>query len=289
MSLRELPEINLSESVQCLSFDAPEDAIDAFDSGIVARDDANNTINIFGEIGRNPFSDVDNSERRISAALRSIGDSDITVNVNSPGGSFFSGLAIYNLLAAHPAKVTVNILGLAGSAGSVIAMAGDEITLGRGSKIMIHKASALVAGNSFDMRDAIETLGQIDAAMSDIYAARTGADRSQVDAWMRAKRGGGTFFSADAAVEAGFADSISDSAPARGSQQAKVNVPTEKVAERSLMASGMSARDAKSVVAQLKTGARDAATGRARDDAATTARDDSLTAALTQLSKTIRA
>src|SRR5690606_28928317 len=115
--------------------------------------------------GRNPFSDIDNSEKRISAALASIGKRDITVNINSPGGNFFSGLAIYNLLRAHPAKVTVNVLAMAGSAASIIAMAGDEIAMDAGAQIMVHKASGVIVGNEYDARESASLLAQVDAAM----------------------------------------------------------------------------------------------------------------------------
>lgn len=81
--------------------------------------------------------------KRISAALRAIGEQDIVVNLNSPGGDMFEGLAIYNLLRAHSGKVTVNILGIAASAASIIAMAGDEIKMGRGAFLMIHNCWAM--------------------------------------------------------------------------------------------------------------------------------------------------
>ncbi|TKA83994.1 Clp protease ClpP, partial [Sulfitobacter sp. 15WGC] len=79
-----------------------------------------------GEIGGGDYGDGVTS-KRIAGALRSIGERDVRVDINSPGGDFFEGVAIYNMLREHKAKVTVNVLGLAASAASVIAMAGDEI------------------------------------------------------------------------------------------------------------------------------------------------------------------
>lgn len=88
--------------------------------------------------------------KRISAALRAIGNNDVVVNINSPGGDMFEGLAIYNLLRSHSGKVTVNILGIAASAASIIAMAGDEVQMGRGAFLMIHNCWAVGVGNRHD-------------------------------------------------------------------------------------------------------------------------------------------
>ncbi|MBN0106041.1 Clp protease ClpP, partial [Pseudomonas aeruginosa] len=77
--------------------------------------------------------------KRIAGALRAIGgDVDVTVNINSPGGDVFEGLAIYNLLREHKGKVTVRVLGLAASAASFIAMAADEVKIARAGFLMIH-------------------------------------------------------------------------------------------------------------------------------------------------------
>ncbi|MCG8270342.1 tyrosine-type recombinase/integrase [Aquamicrobium sp. NLF2-7] len=171
MSLRKLPEIRAFQHSDLLQFDPPDEAVAEFNAEIrAAKDEGDNVISIYGSIGRDPFSDVDNSERRISAALASIGRRDVIVNINSPGGNFLSGLAIYNLLRAHPARVTINVLAMAGSAASVIAMAGDEIAMADGSFIMVHKASAVVMGNEYDAKDAAELLAEVDAAMAEIYA-----------------------------------------------------------------------------------------------------------------------
>lgn len=95
---------------------------------------------------------------RISAAVRSIGNRDVTVRINSPGGDMFEGIAIYNLLRSHPAKVTVEVLGWAASTASIIAMAGDDIRMGLGSFMMVHNAWGMVVGNRHDMREAASHL-----------------------------------------------------------------------------------------------------------------------------------
>lgn len=72
---------------------------------------------------------------------------DVTVNINSPGGDMFEGLAIYNLLREYQGKVTVKVLGIAASAASVIAMAGDDIQIGRGAFLMIHNCWVVAMGS----------------------------------------------------------------------------------------------------------------------------------------------
>lgn len=283
MSLRKLPEIKAFQHTDLLQFESPDEAEAEFNGEIrAARDDADNEISIYGMIGRDIFSDVDNSERRISAALRSIGPKDVTVNINSPGGNFLSGLAIYNLLRTHPAKVTVKVLAMAGSAASVIAMAGDDILMADGSFMMVHKASALISGNEYEARDAAELLSEVDGAMAEVYSARAGVEKSAAAAWMDKGRGKGSMFNADAAIARGLADGRVRASEIKVAASVAKELPPERVAERALMAAqGLSAADAKAVVAKLKSGTRDAAPTVTRDA-------DDIRAAIEQLRSTIR-
>lgn len=283
MSLRKLPEIRAFQHTDLLQFDPPDETMVEFNADLrAAKDDGDTTISIYGPIGRDPFANIDNSENRIHAALRSIGKRDVTVNINSPGGNFLSGLAIYNLLRAHPAKVTVNVLAMAGSAASIIAMAGDDIAMADGSFIMVHKASALIMGNEHDAKDAAELLAEVDGAMAEIYAARAGVEQSQAAEWMDKGRGKGSMFNAKAAIEHGLADRKLAAGAVRIAADIRKELPPERVAERALLANGMSSTAAKSLVATLKSGARDAAVTVTRDA------DDHLKAAMRQLLSTIR-
>lgn len=83
-----------------------------------------------------------------------MGGENVTVNINSPGGDMFEGLAIYNLLREYSGKVTVKVLGIAASAASIIAMAGDEIQIGRGAFLMIHNCWIVMIGNRHDLAKA---------------------------------------------------------------------------------------------------------------------------------------
>jgi ATP-dependent protease ClpP protease subunit len=126
---------------------------------------------------------------------------DVNVRLNSPGGDVFDGVAIYNMLADHPGNVTVTVDGLAASAASFIAMAGDTIRMNRASQMMIHDASGLCIGNAADMTDMAVLLDTISDTIAGIYADRTGTPAA---AW-RARMHAETWYDAAEAVEAGLA------------------------------------------------------------------------------------
>ena len=173
---------------------------------LAAEADNSATISIYDVIGEDWWTGEGVTAKRIAGALRGIGKNPVTVNVNSPGGDMFEGLAIYNLLREHPAEVTVKVMGLAASAASIIAMAGDRIEMGLGSFLMIHNSWGVVVGNQDDMRDAATTFAEFDAAMADIYAARTGAKVKDIAKMMADE----TWLRAEAAIDAGFADDTFD-------------------------------------------------------------------------------
>lgn len=187
------------------------EAKNRIDDGILARwdksvhaEEKNNTINVFDVIGADYFGEGFTA-KRMSAALRSIGaENDVVVNINSPGGDFFEGATIYNLLTEHKGHVTVNISGLAASAASVIAMAGDTIRISQVGFLMIHNAWGMVVGNRHDMNQAADVFATFDASMRDLYAARTGLDAKAVEKLMD----GETWLNAADAVENNFATEI---------------------------------------------------------------------------------
>lgn len=205
MSLLKLPEINASHAISKAQFDMRPDALERWEPAIRSAVDSDTSISVYDAIGEG-WDGSGVTAKRIGAALRSIGPKDVTVNVNSPGGDFFEGVAIYNLLREHPAKVTVRVMGLAASAASVIAMAGDEILMGDGSFLMIHNAWAVAIGNRHDMLAASEQLAPFDAAMADVYAARTGMSAKDTAAMMDKE----TWIGARQAVEDGFATGMID-------------------------------------------------------------------------------
>lgn len=128
----------------------------------------------------------------------------ISVTINSPGGSAWDGIGIYNLLKQHKGSVNVRVVGLAASAASIIAMAGDEIEMDEGAFIMIHNASTIAFGTSKEMDEMSAFLTKLDGELADIYAARTGGDAATIKEQMDDE----TWLTAEEAVADGFATSV---------------------------------------------------------------------------------
>jgi ATP-dependent Clp protease, protease subunit len=164
------------------------------------------TISIFGYIGDDGEGGGITTSR-IAAALRSVAGKPITVEINSPGGNYFEGVAAYNLLRRHNAAVRVEVVGIAASAASVIAMAGDEIAIAANAEIMIHEARGLFMGTKSEMQEAWETLAHIDTAMCETYAARSGRPVAEFEALIAGKD---VFFRGQEAIDAGLADALMD-------------------------------------------------------------------------------
>jgi len=183
----------------------PPRALASWNPGIrAAAGETDNSISIFDVIGYDWWTGEGVTAKRIAVALRAIGEGDVVVNLNSPGGDYFEGLAIYNLLREHKGRVTVKILGIAASAASVIAMAGDEVQIARAGFLMIHNAWVSTSGDRHQLRDTAEWLEPFDATAADIYAVRTGIDTVEL-ATMLDKE---TWIGGADAVERGFADSL---------------------------------------------------------------------------------
>lgn len=185
-----------------ISYELTPNALDKWDGSIKAAS-ADNTISILDVIGEDYWGEGVTT-KRIAAALRAIGNNDVVVNINSPGGNMFEGLAIYNQLRAHSGKVTVNVLGIAASAASIIAMAGDEIQMGRGAFLMIHNCWGVCIGNRHDLAKLALDMEPFDKSMCDIYMARSGQASDAISQMMDNE----TYIGANDAIEKGFADSL---------------------------------------------------------------------------------
>lgn len=125
----------------------------------------------------------------------------IDLRLNSPGGSVFDAVAIYNALQRHNGSITVWIDGIAASAASYVAMAGDEIVMPENAFLMIHDPSGLVMGTAADMREMADTMDKIAGSMIRGYAARSGRTEEEITALMAAE----TWFDAQEALDAGLA------------------------------------------------------------------------------------
>ena len=137
--------------------------------------------------------------------LKALGPvAELTVRINSPGGSVFDGVAIYNALKRHDAAITVWIDGIAASIASMIAMAGDEVVMPENAMLVLHDPSGLVAGTAADMRAMAEALDRMKAGMVAAYRDKSGRDDAEIEALMRAE----TWLSAQEAVALGLADRV---------------------------------------------------------------------------------
>jgi len=136
--------------------------------------------------------------------LNTITSDSIDLHLNTPGGEIFDGIAIYNALKNHDANVTVYVDALAASAGSFIAMAGDEIIMQRTAQMMIHDGHGLAIGNAADMRELADLLDKSSDNIASIYAEKAGGS---VEDWRTAMKAE-TWYSAEEAVAAGLADKI---------------------------------------------------------------------------------
>ena len=203
MTVKSLPAAPEGRPFARENRDLPSSAMERWNGGIKAAKSDENSISVFDVIGADWYGDGVTASR-IAAALRSIGGADVTVNINSPGGDMFEGLAIYNLLREYEGKVTVKVLGLAASAASIIAMAGDEVQIGRGAFLMIHNCWVYAMGHRHDLQQIAADMVPFDKAMNDIYGARTGLDAATIDAMMNAE----TYIGGSDAVEKGFADRL---------------------------------------------------------------------------------
>lgn len=243
MSLRNLPELKAERLPTICAFEPDADAIDRWNAGIMAASQSTeNTISILDIIGEDYWTGNGVTSKRVAAALRAIGDQEVYVDLNSPGGDFFEGVAIYNALRAHPKKVTVRILGLAASAASVIAMAGDEIQIGKAGFLMVHNAWVVAVGNRHDLAEAAKTMEPFDDAMATVYSERAGVKKAKAAEWMDNE----TWFNGEQAVDAGLADEF---------------LPADQVAEDSVKSTA-----AKSINATRRVEALLAKSGIPRDE-----------------------
>lgn len=129
---------------------------------------------------------------------------NLTVWLNSPGGDCFSASQIYTMLRNHNGKITVKIDGIAASAASVVAMAGDETLISPTGMIMIHNPMTFASGNKADMEKTIAVLEEVKESIINAYARKTSLSRNKISRLMDEE----TWMNAEKALQLGFVDSI---------------------------------------------------------------------------------
>jgi len=168
-----------------------------------SKEENERVLRIEGVIAEETWFQDEISPKQFKAELES-GSGDITVWLHSPGGDVFAASQVYNMLRDYDGKVTIKIDGLAASAASVIAMAGDEVLMSPVSLLMLHDPSTVAIGDSEEMQKAITMLAEIKEAIINAYVTKTGLSRNKISNMMTAE----TWLNSRKAVELGFADKI---------------------------------------------------------------------------------
>lgn len=158
---------------------------------------------LYDQVGEGFFGGM--SAKSFVSELQKLGKVDtINLHINSPGGSVFEGLTIYNALAQHPARIVVDVDGLAASIASVIAMAGDEVRIAENAMMMIHNPYTIALGDSSEMRKTADLLDQISGNIVATYAKQTKMPTADIQALMDDE----TWMTAGEAVDKGFATHV---------------------------------------------------------------------------------
>lgn len=160
-------------------------------------------LHLNGTIAEESWFDDDVTPKLFEDELKA-GSGDVTVWINSPGGDCVAAAQIYNMLKDYKGNVTVKIDGIAASAASVIAMAGETVLMSPVSMLMIHNPMTVAMGNVDEMQKAIEMLDSVKDSIINAYQIKTGMSRAKISHLMDAE----TWMDANKAVELGFADDI---------------------------------------------------------------------------------
>jgi ATP-dependent Clp protease protease subunit len=164
---------------------------------------AERILELHGTIAEESWFDDDVTPQLFKDELNA-GSGDITVWINSPGGDCVAAAQIYNMLTQYKGNVTVKIDGIAASAASVIAMAGNTVLMSPVSMMMIHNPATVAFGDHAEMQKAIDMLAEVKESIINAYVIKTGLTRAKLSHLMDAE----TWMDANKAVELGFADDI---------------------------------------------------------------------------------
>jgi len=167
--------------------------------------DKKGELYLYGEISDTTWFGDEVTPSSFAKDMADLGEiENMDIFLNSPGGDVFAGITIYNMLKRHTANKTVHVDGIAASAASIVAMAGDKIVMPKAATIMIHNAWGVSVGNKTDMRKLADELERIDGQLADIYSDRTGNKTDIVAGWMDEEK----WMSGAEAFDLGFADEI---------------------------------------------------------------------------------
>ncbi len=168
------------------------------------RDDGVSELLLYDVIGGDFFSEGVTA-RDFRASLKAVRSKTLNLRINSPGGSVTEAAAILNALDEWPGRIEVDVDGLAASAASVVAMAGDRIRVSSNGLLMIHDPSAMAGGNAADMRRMADLLDKVKEQIADAYMRHAKVSREQIVAWMAEEK----WFAGGEAVACGLAHETS--------------------------------------------------------------------------------
>ena len=169
----------------------------------VRNDNDERILMLNGEISNETWFGDEITPKEFRGELNS-GQGKVTVWINSPGGDCFAAAQIYNMLMEYSGPVDVHIDGIAASAASVIAMAGNQVAISPVGMMMIHNPATVSIGDEREMKKAMEMLSEVKESIINAYELKTGLPRKQLSNMMNAE----SWMNAKKALELGFADSI---------------------------------------------------------------------------------
>lgn len=233
-------------------------ALDKWNPAIQAAvENTSETITIYGVIGEDWYGEGV-TVKRIDAALRAIGDREVTVYINSPGGDMFEGIAIYNRLREHSQKVTTKVLGMAASAASIIYLAGTERQVASSAFLMIHNCWTFLSGNRHYLRDVSDDMEEFDAAMADLYAETSGQTVEDMAELMDDE----TFIRGKRAMELGLATGLLAATEVTERETEETGQANAlKAMDAALAKAGMPRSERRELFATFKSGTPRAASG----------------------------
>lgn len=209
-------------------------------------------IEILDVIGHDYWTGGGITTKMVMDELAKAKGQPVTVVINSPGGDVAEGFGIYNSLRGHDGDVTVRIVGVAASAASIIAMAGDRIEIGKAAAVMIHNAWVMAVGNRFDLADVVTWLAAFDATLAQVYADRTGEALDVIAEAMKAE----TWLFGEDAVSRGYADALlaADVVEDKAAASARVSpvAASLRAAEIALCKDGRTRSEARRALAPLR-------------------------------------
>lgn len=236
----------------------PKSLLDRWNPSLKVKTEAD-VIQILDVIGFD-YYDGGITAKSISDQLEAMDGRDVRVVMNTPGGDMFEGIAIYNVLKGYSGKVTVDIIGIAASAGSVIALAGDKIRIARTAFYMIHNAWTWAQGDRNEFARMSEYLEPFDKSMADLYSRKSGIKVEEISTIMDKE----TFFTGSETVEKGFADEFLNEEVEENETQTSARKAMREM-EAALRTYGYSRSETKNLLKEFK-GKQNAADNEDQDE-----------------------